>query len=62
MHAQIHAVQKAIGAFARDDDGITAIEYGLIAATMVSAVVAVFGLLTPALTTAFTNIAASIHT
>jgi pilus assembly protein Flp/PilA len=39
--------------FARDEDGITAIEYGLIAATMVAAVVAAFGFLTPALSDAF---------
>jgi pilus assembly protein Flp/PilA len=45
-------------AFARDEDGITAIEYGLIAATMVTAVVAAFGLLTPALRDAFQEIVA----
>ncbi|WP_432381020.1 Flp family type IVb pilin [Duganella sp. P38] len=44
--------------FARDEDGITAIEYGLIAATMVTAVVAAFGLLTPALRDAFQEIVA----
>lgn len=44
--------------FARDEDGITAIEYGLIAATMVAAVVAAFGLLSPALKDAFTAIVA----
>jgi len=48
--------------FARDEDGITAIEYGLIAATMVAAVVAAFGLLTPALSTAFQAIANKITT
>jgi pilus assembly protein Flp/PilA len=47
--------------FARDEDGITAIEYGLIAASMVAAVVAAFGALTPALGDAFTEIAASIR-
>lgn len=46
--------------FARDEDGITAIEYGLIAATMVTAVVAAFGLLTPALGDAFQAIADKI--
>jgi pilus assembly protein Flp/PilA len=48
--------------FARDEDGITAIEYGLIAATMVAAVVTAFGYLTPALGTAFQAIAAKITT
>ncbi|WP_371865391.1 Flp family type IVb pilin [Duganella aquatilis] len=46
--------------FARDEDGITAIEYGLIAATMVAAVVAAFGVLGPALKTAFDAIALQI--
>jgi pilus assembly protein Flp/PilA len=46
--------------FARDEDGITAIEYGLIAATMVAAVVAAFGFLTPALKDAFQAIADNI--
>jgi pilus assembly protein Flp/PilA len=49
MHSLI-AVAKE---FARDEDGITAIEYGLIAATMVAAVVAAFAYLTPALGEAF---------
>ena len=48
--------------FAHDEDGITAIEYGLIAATMVAAVVTAFGYLTPALGTAFQNIASRITT
>jgi pilus assembly protein Flp/PilA len=56
MHLLI-AVAKE---FARDEDGITAIEYGLIAATMVAAVVAAFGFLTPALTGAFEAIADKI--
>ncbi|TFW22263.1 Flp family type IVb pilin [Duganella callida] len=46
--------------FARDEDGITAIEYGLIAATMATAVLAAFGLLGPALKTAFETIANQI--
>jgi pilus assembly protein Flp/PilA len=46
--------------FARDENGITAIEYGLIAAVMVAAVTTAFGLLGPALTTAFTDIATKI--
>lgn len=56
MNSLIAAAQE----FMRDEDGITAIEYGLIAATMVAAVVAAFGFLTPALTDAFEAIAAKI--
>ena len=48
--------------FASDEEGITAIEYGLIAATMVAAVVAAFAFLTPALRDAFEAIAESITT
>lgn len=46
--------------FASDEEGITAIEYGLIAAVMVVAVVAAFNYLTPALEAAFESIAAKI--
>lgn len=46
----------------REESGATAIEYGLIAAVMVGAVVSIFGLLTPALNAAFTDIASRIHT
>ncbi|HEX8405465.1 MAG TPA: Flp family type IVb pilin [Duganella sp.] len=46
----------AAKAFVSDEDGITAIEYGLIAATMVAAVVAAFTLLGPALEAAFKQI------
>lgn len=48
--------------FASDEGGITAIEYGLIAASMVAAVVAAFTFLTPALRDAFEAIAESIKT
>lgn len=58
----MHALIQAVKAFAQDDDGITAIEYGLIAAVMVGAVVAAFGVLTPALNAAFTDMASRIHT
>ena len=43
--------------FARDEDGITAIEYGLIAAVMAAAIAASFSLLKPALVDAFTALA-----
>jgi pilus assembly protein Flp/PilA len=56
----MNSIIAAVKEFARDEDGITAIEYGLIAATMVAAVVAAFGVLTPVLSTAFGNIATAI--
>lgn len=46
--------------FASDEEGITAIEYGLIAAVMVVAVVAAFDYLAPALKAAFQSIATKI--
>ncbi|MYM23077.1 Flp family type IVb pilin [Duganella sp. FT135W] len=62
MHSIMAAAIAAAKEFARDEDGITAIEYGLIAAIMVAAVTAAFGLLKPALNTAFTDIASKITT
>jgi pilus assembly protein Flp/PilA len=56
----MNSIMAAAKEFARDEDGITAIEYGLIAAVMVAAVTAAFGLLKPALVTAFTDIASKI--
>jgi pilus assembly protein Flp/PilA len=56
----MNSLIAAAKGFARDEDGITAIEYGLIAASMVTAVIAAFGFLTPALTQAFTDIGNSI--
>jgi len=46
--------------FASDEEGITAIEYGLIAATMVAAVIAAFSFLSPALKDAFKKISDEI--
>ncbi|KQQ32668.1 pilus assembly protein [Duganella sp. Leaf126] len=46
--------------FASDEEGITAIEYGLIAATMVAAVIAAFSFLSPALKNAFEKISQEI--
>jgi pilus assembly protein Flp/PilA len=57
MNSLIAAARR----FAHDEDGITAIEYGLIAAVMVTAVTAAFGYLTPALSAAFTAIATKIN-
>ncbi|HEX5344485.1 MAG TPA: Flp family type IVb pilin [Duganella sp.] len=56
----MHSIIALAKEFARDEDGITAIEYGLIAAVMAAAVGAAFGLLKPALITAFTDIASKI--
>lgn len=46
--------------FASDEEGITAIEYGLIAATMVAAVIAAFSFLSPVLKDAFKKISEEI--
>ncbi|MYM95733.1 Flp family type IVb pilin [Duganella vulcania] len=56
----MNSLIAAAKVFVQDEDGITAIEYGLIAATMVAAVVTAFAFLTPVLTNAFSNIAAKI--
>lgn len=50
----------AVKEFAADEDGITAIEYGLIAAVMVTCVAAAFTPLKDALTLAFKNLSAKI--
>lgn len=52
MKPFISAVKK----FAKDEDGITAIEYGLIAALMAAAIVVAVAVLGPGLLTAFQNI------
>lgn len=57
----MNSLIAAAKAFVVDEDGITAIEYGLIAATMATAVVAAFALLAPALKGAFQGIAAVIN-
>lgn len=49
----MNSLIAAAKAFAADEDGITAIEYGLIAAVMVTCVAAAFGPLKTALTDAF---------
>ncbi len=57
MKALIAAARR----FARDEEGITAIEYGLIAALMATAIGAAFGLIGPSLKDAFTSLAARIN-
>jgi pilus assembly protein Flp/PilA len=52
----------AAKAFAADERGVTAIEYGLIAALMAAAVGTAFALLGPALKTAFQSIATTLTT
>ena len=46
--------------FARDEEGITAIEYGLIAAVMAGAIAAAFGPLRDAIEAAFEDIVTSM--
>jgi pilus assembly protein Flp/PilA len=56
----MNSLIAAAKVFADDEEGITAIEYGLIAATMVAALVTIFSTLTTALQTAFTAIASKL--
>jgi pilus assembly protein Flp/PilA len=56
----MNSLIAAAKAFASDEQGITAIEYGLIAATMVAAVVAAFTILKPVLIAAFQSISDDI--
>jgi pilus assembly protein Flp/PilA len=48
--------------FIKDESGATAIEYALIAALMAVALIAAMQVLTPGITTAFTNIAGNLST
>jgi pilus assembly protein Flp/PilA len=50
------SIVAAVRNFADDEDGITAIEYGLIAAVMVVAVTTSFGSIKDGLETAFGNL------
>lgn len=54
MHTFLHAVKQ----FGRDEDGITAIEYGLIAAVMAVAITAAFDTLKTGLATLMTGVVA----
>jgi pilus assembly protein Flp/PilA len=56
----MNTLMAAARQFARDEEGITAIEYGLIAAVMATAIAAAFGPLATALDTAFTAITGRI--
>jgi pilus assembly protein Flp/PilA len=57
----MNTLMTAARRFATDEQGITAIEYGLIAAVMALAISAAFGLLSPALKAAFKSIADTIN-
>ena len=50
-------MKKIAQRFLRETDGVTAIEYGLIAGLMAAALVTAVGLITGGLSTAFTSIA-----
>lgn len=56
----MNTLMAAARKFARDEEGITAIEYGLIAAVMATAVGAAFTPLGAALDAAFTTITSRI--
>ena len=57
----MNMILTAARQFAKEEDGITAIEYGLIAAVMATAIATAFGLLGPALEAAFTSIKNKIN-
>ena len=52
---------SALKAFVRDEQGVTAIEYGLIAALIAMALVTAVGLVTGGLNDAFTYIAGQMN-
>ena len=57
----MNSFMQAARHFARDEEGITAIEYGLIAAVMAAAVAAAFGPLGEALEDAFAAIVTKMN-
>jgi pilus assembly protein Flp/PilA len=52
---------SALKSFVRDEDGVTAIEYGLIAALVAAVLVTAVGAVTGGLTTAFNFIAGKMN-
>lgn len=56
MHQITRQFSSAVNKFVQDEEGITVIEYGLIAALMASAIVAAVGLLGPQLKVLFQSI------
>ncbi|KQW90224.1 hypothetical protein ASC94_21095 [Massilia sp. Root418] len=57
----MNSFMQAARNFARDEEGITAIEYGLIAAVMAGAIAAAFGPLRTAIEAAFTEIVTAMN-
>lgn len=53
-------MSKFVSRFLKNESGATAIEYGLIAALIAVALIAVFSVLSPALKTAFTDIGSTL--
>ena len=60
MSTFIQAVRQSVGHFLADEEGVTAIEYGLIAALIAVAIVAAVTLLGTNIAARFTAICASI--
>jgi pilus assembly protein Flp/PilA len=58
---QAEASMQLISRFLRDESGATAIDYGLIAAGIAVAIVAIVGTLGTNLNDAFTTVAGAIH-
>jgi pilus assembly protein Flp/PilA len=56
----MNALYGAVRQFVRDEEGITAIEYGLIAAVLVLAITAAFEILGDGLSDAFTALSAEL--
>lgn len=55
-------MSKFVSRFLKNESGATAIEYGLIAALIAVALIAVFKILQPALETGFTDIGGTLTT
>jgi pilus assembly protein Flp/PilA len=58
----MQAIATAVKAFAHDEDGITAIEYGLLAAVIAGVLAVSFKALGTQIDTAFDRIATAINT
>ncbi|UIJ71437.1 Flp family type IVb pilin [Aurantimonas sp. HBX-1] len=54
-------MSKLFVRFAKDESGATAIEYALIAGLMATALIAIFGALTPQMSTAFDEIGSTMQ-
>jgi pilus assembly protein Flp/PilA len=55
-------MSKFVSRFVKNESGATAIEYGLIAALIAVALIAVFNVFSPMLVTAFTSIGTTLTT